>query len=111
MSEQLIVISILYGPGTLGLVILLLVCVFARCWPAFIFGVIASIVLQTISLAFIFGLVGIGSWGNSSALDIPLRTLHWAGGFTGLLVCGKTVRMAFTQKQARESQNLEKPDN
>jgi hypothetical protein len=102
MSEQLIILMILYGPGILGLIILLLVCIFARHWPAFIFGVCASIVLQLISFAFMFGLVGIGSWGDSSALDYPFRALRWALGVTGVLVGGKAMHIVFTGQRELE---------
>ena len=91
----------LYGPGAVGFVILLLVCIFARRWPAFMFGIVASIVLQSVSLAFMVGLVGIGSWGNSSALDYPWRALRWAGAFTGVMVLGKVLHIIFTR--ARDS--------
>jgi len=99
MSEQWLILMALYGPGTFGMVVLLLVCVFTRHWPAFIFGAIASIVLQSLSFALIFGLVGVGSWGNSSALEHPLRVLRWALGITGALVCGKIVHIIIMRQK------------
>jgi hypothetical protein len=90
VSEQSSIVILLYGPGGLGLLMLLGACIFGRRVRLLVWTCAISVFLHMVSFTFIYALVGIGSGGDSSAFEFPWK----------ILLCGLVVTAALTLAKA-----------
>jgi hypothetical protein len=88
----------LYGPGSLGLLILFFACLFSRRWLWLVAACTVSLILQLVSFAFIYFIAGMGSGGNNYALDFPWKILCGGIAATAFLTLIKSLHLSNLDK-------------
>ena len=98
MSERSSLLLLLYGPGVLGLLVLLAVCLFSNRIRSLIWACGISVFLQLVTFVFMYALAGLGSGGNSSAFDFPWKILFIGLAATTVLTCAKAAHLGMRRR-------------